>query len=80
MTNEVSIQELLDCLDNDLGNNFGNNAWNLEHNAEKLQDILNRIMQRIMSIFTSALGLSLLCQHSIGYKFVRILRMFVSII
>ena len=30
----LSIQELLDCFDDDLENDLENNAWDLEHNTE----------------------------------------------
>ena len=36
---ELSFQELLDCLDNDFNYDTENNAWNVEHNTETMQRV-----------------------------------------
>ena len=36
---ELSFQELLDCLANDFNYDTENNAWNMEHNTETMQRV-----------------------------------------
>ena len=58
-----SLQELLNCYDNDFENNC-----NSEHSAKRLQEIMNRLLKRVMNIITyvhaSALALRL---HALNY-------------